>query len=861
MNMNRLSVLVLALCALASCKTTESIPVEAPVIIDLETAEVVPEKKVYRPTEIKVHDLIHTKLDVSFDWQKQYLLGTAELTLKPYFYPSDRLMLDAKGMDINTVEMVNDEGVQTLAFTYDSAFIDIDLGKKFTRFENYTIRIDYVAKPNEYKAQGSDAISDAKGLYFINPDSSEVGKPTQLWTQGETEASSVWFPTIDTPAERMTQEIFITTSKDFQTLSNGQLVYSNFNDDNTRTDYWKQDLAHPPYLVMMAVGDFKVGRDEWQDSKGRVVPVDYYIEPDYADYVFQIFGNTPEMMTFYSQLLNYDYPWDKYAQIVVRDYVSGAMENTTATVHGEFLNQTSRELLDDNNEAVIAHELFHHWFGDLVTCESWSHLPLNESFATYGEYLWFEYKYGEDEADYHSWQSLQGYLNESRYKRVPLIRFDYDDKEDMFDAHSYNKGGQILHMLRGIVGDQAFFTALNLYLNNNQFKDAEVADLRLAFEETTGMDLNWFFDQWFLQAGHPELDITYFFDDETLQQQVVITQTQDLEAYPVFQLPITIDLHVGDQVLREEVMVTEYEQLFTFDVPSKPEWIDVDPEKTLLAVVNDLRPKETYKQQYAAKGNFKSRFEALREAGEEEGNELYAILESGLQDDFWFIRAKAIDFLSEKDSISDLALERIQSLVVNDSKTYTQATALEFMGEYAPEKLDEQFLLDCINKAQSYYVNAAALHALSMKSPDKAIAEAAKYENTDNTDVLLAVADVYLETKAAAGQSFFETQIRKNQGYAKYLLLVRYQSYLNRLDISASEPVVNMVTEIAEGDDPWWVKMNAYRLLGDVKMRLTAEQSTTGTADPLLERVNMALSKINEMEVNPRLKQVLQDYN
>jgi len=375
---------------LVACKTTEILPVAAPVVVHLETAEIVPEKKVYRLTEIKVHDLIHTKLIVAFDWKKQYLMGSAELTLKPYFYPSNRLMLDAKGMDINTVVLVGDEGDKTLAFSYDSAFIDIRLGQEFTRFENYTIRIDYVAKPNEYNAVGGEAITDAKGLYFINPDSAEVGKPTQLWTQGETEGSSVWFPTIDTPSERMSQEIFITTRKDFQTLSNGQLVYSNFNDDDTRTDYWKQDLEHPPYLTMMAVGDFKIGRDEWQDSKGRIVPVDYYVEPDYANYVFQIFGDTPEMMTFYSELLNYDYPWDKYAQIIVRDYVSGAMENTTATIYGEYVNQTSRELIDDNNETTIAHELFHHWFGDLVTCESWSHLPLNESFATYGEYLWLE---------------------------------------------------------------------------------------------------------------------------------------------------------------------------------------------------------------------------------------------------------------------------------------------------------------------------------------------------------------------------------------------------------------------------------------------------------------------------------------
>ncbi|MFT6183070.1 MAG: aminopeptidase N [Flavobacteriales bacterium] len=860
--MKKQAFIVLVACALVACKTTEILPTPAPVVVELETAEIVPEKRVYRPTEIKVHDLIHTKLEVTFDWKKQYLMGSAELTLKPYFYPSNRLMLDAKGMDINTVVLVGDEGDQTLAFSYDSAFIDINLGQEFTRFENYTIRIDYVAKPNEYSAVGSEAISDAKGLYFINPDSSEVGKPTQLWTQGETEASSVWFPTIDTPSERMSQEIFITTRKDFQTLSNGQLVYSNFNDDDTRTDYWKQDLEHPPYLTMMAVGDFKIGRDEWQDSKGRIVPVDYYVEPDYANYVFQIFGDTPEMMTFYSQVLNYDYPWDKYAQIVVRDYVSGAMENTTATIHGEFVNQTSRELIDDNNEAVIAHELFHHWFGDLVTCESWSHLPLNESFATYGEYLWFEHKYGQDEADYHSWRSLQGYLNESRYKRVPLIRFDYEDKEDMFDAHSYNKGGQVLHMLRGIVGDQAFFAALNLYLNTNEFKDAEVADLRLAFEETTGMDLNWFFEQWFLKAGHPELDITYFFDDKTMVQQVVVTQTQDLEIYPLFQLPISIDLHIGDKVARKEVMMTEYEQLFAFDVTEKPDWINVDPEKRLLAVINDTRALDTYQKQFANGGNFKSRFDALREAAEDESeNELYAVLEDGLIDDFWFIRAKAIDFLAQKDSISDLAFERIQNIVKTDPKTYTKATALEFMGEFGPEHLDEAFLLNCINKELSYYVNAAALYALAMKNPELAISEAKKLENTSNTLVLMALADVYVETKVLSGQSFFETQIRAKKGYDKYVLLSRYQTYLRRLDIEASEPTIALVSEIADGQDTWRVKMMAYRLLGDVKLRLSAAEVTSDTVNPLLEKVNTALREIAAAEENPRLKQVLEDYN
>ncbi|NNE55927.1 MAG: M1 family metallopeptidase, partial [Flavobacteriales bacterium] len=385
----------------------------------------------------------------------------------------------------------------------------IKLDTIYSRIQSYDIRIAYTAKPDDLPVGGSEAILADKGLYFINTDSLEVDKPTQIWTQGQTESSSCWFPTIDSPNERTTQEMFITVDERFKTLSNGEQIYSNYNADGTRTDYWKMDLSHPPYLFMMAIGDYVVAHDRWENSKGEVIPVEYWIEPEFQDFAYMIFGNTPEMMSFYSDILGFDYPWPKYSQVIVRDYVSGAMENTTATIHGEFLNATDRELLDGNNEDIIAHELFHHWFGDLVTCESWANLPLNESFATYGEYLWNEHKYGSDEADHTMMNLRESYFNEALYNKKHLIRYNYEDKESMFDAHSYEKGGCILHMLRNEVGDDVFFTALNLYLTNNQFHEVEIHNLRLAFEEVSGRDLLQFFDQWFLGKGHPVLQVTH----------------------------------------------------------------------------------------------------------------------------------------------------------------------------------------------------------------------------------------------------------------------------------------------------------------------------------------------------------------
>ena len=227
------------------------------------------------------------------------------------------------------------------------------------------------------------------------------------------------------------------------------------------------------------------------------------------------------MISHFSELLNYAYPWPKYSQVVVRDYVSGAMENTTASVFMDDLQVDSRYLIDDNWDGIIAHELFHHWFGDLVTSESWSNLTLNEAFATYAEYLWAEHLLGVDEADYLGYEEQQNYLEEAKGKKEDLIRFYYLDKEDMFDSHSYAKGSRILHMLRAHLGDEAFFQTLNEYLTTYANQPVEVHHLRLMAEKVSGQDLNWFFNQWFLDSGHPELEVEKSFNNDTLTISII----------------------------------------------------------------------------------------------------------------------------------------------------------------------------------------------------------------------------------------------------------------------------------------------------------------------------------------------------
>src|SRR6185437_14318840 len=363
-------------------------------------------KHLYRATATRINDLVHTKLDVSFDYDKAWMYGKEWVTLHPHFYPTDSLTLDAKGMEIKEIALVKGNSKLPLKYSYDSMQLQIKLDKTYKAGENYTIYINYVSRPNELKEQGSAAITDAKGLYFINPKGEDKDKPIEIWTQGETESNSAWFPTIDKPNQKTTEEISMTVPSKYVTLSNGLLKSQKKNADGTRTDYWRMDLPHAPYLFFMGVGDYVIVKDHYKN-----LPVDYYVEKEYAPFAKKIFGETPAMIGFYEKITGVPFAWPKYDQVVGRDYVSGAMENTTATLHQESAYQNGRQLVDGNRwEETIAHELFHQWFGDLVTTESWSNITLNESFADYSETLWDTYRYGVDAGDAHIEEDRKAYF-------------------------------------------------------------------------------------------------------------------------------------------------------------------------------------------------------------------------------------------------------------------------------------------------------------------------------------------------------------------------------------------------------------------------------------------------------------------
>ncbi|WP_299681750.1 M1 family metallopeptidase [uncultured Tenacibaculum sp.] len=654
----------------------------------------------YRGERDKIFNLEHTKLKVDFNFQKQTMNGEAWITAKPHFYSVKELELDAKAMLIHKITLNNVD----LKYKYDGFKLKINLPKTYERDEKVTIYIKYTAQPERVKQKGSKAITSAKGLYFINSKGQDENKPTQIWTQGETEASSCWFPTIDAPNQKTSQEIYITVPKKYKTLSNGKLESQTQNSNGTRTDYWNFTQKHAPYLFFMGVGEYEIIKDTYKN-----IPVDYYVEKEYAPFAKDIFGNTPEMLAFFSKITGVEYPWDKYSQIVGRDYVSGAMENTTAVIHGEKAYQTPGQLIDQNvQELTIAHEAFHHWFGDLVTAESWSNLTVNESFANYSEYLWLEHKYGKDEAEAHLFEDIQAYkLGDNPDKH--LVRFYYDDKEDMFDAVSYNKGGAILHMLRNYLGDKAFFEGLNKYLTNNKYGTGEAHELRLALESVTGKDLNWFFNQWYFGKGHPKLDISYDYNDLRKTVTVNVYQTQDQE----FQFPLTIDVFEKNKVKRHTVFVNGKETSFNLSYTTQPKLVQINADGVLLCDISENKVLSDFIFQLKNAKNFRHKREALLEVAKSQhiDNKAFNAIAGVLNDPFYKLRILALQNINLINKYSKRkVIDKIKQMAANDSKTLVQAAAIETLGKLTEPELKPIF--ENALKSPSYSVVGNALVAL-----------------------------------------------------------------------------------------------------------------------------------------------------
>ncbi len=872
-NLLALLSLLYSLLVLSACKNSQSIQYEIPAkdaaailnIFGGETGNMSEEDSSkyhpindYRATRTIKNDLQHTRLEVRFDWAKQHLIGQATIDIKPHFYDVEQVVLDAKGMQIHRVALVNPmgKGDQDLAYTYpDSMRLLIQLDRSYSRNESYRLFIDYTAQPNDLPKNVFDEVLGEKGLYFINPDGTETDKPQQIWTQGETESNSIWFPTIDHPTQNSSQEILITVEDRFKTLSNGKLVSSSKNGDGTRTDHWHQKLPHTPYLFMLAVGEYAIVTDEWNG-----ISMSYYVEPEYEEHARAIFGTTPAMMQFFSELLDYPYPWDKYDQVIVRDYTSGAMENTGAVVFGEFAQQTTRELLDGNDEETISHEIIHQWFGNIVTCESWSHLSLNESFATYGEYLWYEHAYGKQRADEHLNEMLQDYLLSTidPTEEHP-IRFFYEHRDDLFDAISYSKGGCVLHMLRNYLGDEAFFEGVRHYLKENEFSSAEIHDLRIAFEDISGEDLNWFFNQWFMKGGHPELAVTYGYNTNTKEAIVEVEQLQDVANSSLFLLPLSLAIYTEDAVQIEQIVVDKRKQEFRFPVSEKVILMSLDPDRVLVGTISDNKTLEQYNIQLERSSNYSEQLDAMSQIAQQQlrsEKNISSNIAKKLKSESAGLRIAAIEQYAPNKWASDTDfIEQLKNIAFNDSEAPVREAAVEKLAELKSKALSPTFQT-IYEQDQSYHVMNEALIGMAGIDEKKSLALAS--EAVDIPQLQYGVLDIYASYGDSSHDAYFQKVI-KDPNSSHWKALETYGIFLARQDMSTLKNALPLFEDKALNSNKTWIKFRAMRSLNSLADEIALErtQSSDKTMIGQLEEKEMLIRKmmksIAERNTDPKM--------
>lgn len=774
----------------------------------------------YRPSRTLKNDIIHTNLEISFDWSRQQAKGSALLSFKPYHYPQSELVLDAKAFQIDGVYLVKktEEGVkpsleengQKLQFDYDQRKLTIKLNKTYTRNDTVYIKVDYVAKPNELPRNEDDDHPTDKGLYFINPDGMDEGKPKQIWTQGETEMNSAWFPTQDTPNEKITHDFFITVDKNYVTLSNGLMLQSTENGDGTRTDHWKQSIPHAPYLAMLAVGEFEVGKETMANG----LELSYYVEPKYGKDVYNIFGRTAEMIAFFSNIFGVEFPWEKYAQIAVRDFTAGAMENTTATVHEEGVQADTRSLVDGNSDAVIAHELAHHWFGNLVTSEEWGQLPLNESFANYAEYLWAEYDKGEDEADWANLQEMRAYLSESESKQVPLIRYFYKNREDMFDSHSYAKGGRVLHMLRKYVGDDAFFKSLEVYLKRKQFETAEISDVRTAFESVTGEDLNWFFDQWFMKPGHPSIKLTQEYNRGRGILKLDIRQVQDTLATAVYRLPLKIDIWEGGSKKTVPIIMDRSRHVMEIPYANQPDLVLFDADAQLLATIEYEKKTAEWIYQYNHATKFLHKYDALIALeGKLADPEVRAVMTKALNDSFWRLRQLAVANFTEYSGPEFASIEKtIRDLARNDASSMVRAEAILVLSSFGDNENDQIFKEAL--RDTSYHVVSIALDSYLLNKQDDADTVIAEFVDSSNDAVITSVGNYFSKNPKPEHFKWFLEKMTRMNSMDKYNFLQVFGKYLIKCPQDIQRQSLPLLEGLARNSPAYFVRFGAYQVLG-----------------------------------------------
>jgi len=611
-------------------------------------------------------DILHLALDVTPDWTNRTVAGTATIRFKPISKPLPELKLD--GVDLRLEAASSTE--KLLGFQATDQHVILTFEEAIPAEKEASVTIRYNATPK-------------KGLYFRTPQMGYKPEDMHIWTQGEAIEARHWFPCYDEPNEKFTSEITCRVPEGMVVRSNGKLM-SETRDAGAGlvAVRWLQDKPHVNYLVCLVAGHFKKIEDKYKD-----IPLAFYTPVSQFDQAMNSFKDTKDIMAFFEQEIGVPYPWAKYDQIVVDDFTAGGMENTSITVLTDrTLHTTATETLR-SSQGLVAHELAHQWFGDLVTCKDWSHLWLNEGFATYYDALYEGHKHGRDALLYQMHQNARGFLNHSDQTNA-IVRRDFNGPMEQFGYQAYPKGSWILHMLRHQLGEDLFRRCVKTYLERHQYDTAVTEDINAVIEELSGRSWDQFFDQYVYHASQPTLDISYSWDERTKLAKVTVQQTQKLsDDVLLFNVPLTIRFKGKAGAVDRTITVKEKAEDFYISLPAAPEIVRIDPEFALLAKINFNSTTTMLYAQLADPTDMMGRLLAAEKLGDRKDTGAVAKLKETLNNDaFHGVRTAASQALRAigNDAAYDAlrasmrqADARVRSRVVADVASFYRETSLE----------------------------------------------------------------------------------------------------------------------------------------------------------------------------------------
>ena len=644
----------------------------------------------------KNYDVQHIRLKLKFDEQEKSVSGNAAIKVISLSNNFELLELHAHDMEIKSVIFENHF---SLSFQADSETVSIFLPQTFGFHDTVTVQINYFTKPT-------------KGIYFNNPSEKPPIHSGQFFSHSEPENARHWFPCYDKPDDKFTSEIIAIVPDNYFLLSNGELISTNHNHKKrTKTYHWLQNKPHNSYLVSITAGEYL----ELKDLSNRI-PIYYYVYECQKNDAMNSFSGTPKMLSFFENIFGYPYPWHKYAQIVVDNYKAGGMEHTSATTLNDYTIHDRQAHLDRDSDDLVSHELAHQWFGNLITCKDWSHLWLNEGFATYAEILYKEYDSGIDEAQYANYTDQRYYFDMVDDKFFqPIVYENYSDPSDMFNFLTYQKAGQVLHMLHHLIGDSLFFESLKSFLYRYEFGNVETIDFQKTVELVSHQDFSWFFDLWLFHGGHPKFKIHSHWDSKTKKVNLYVRQVQEdsVGLVPeVFQVPVEVEIIGKNKTLSKTIFLKTRSDTFKFSFDSRPLNVRFDKDYYLLKEMDFFKTEDEWIYQLLNDKNVAARLDAIDQLETETLDTLQttdALEHCLLNDPFWAVREEAayllIDFYRPE-------TKDVLKIACNDPNAKVRAAAVNALSNFYDIKYNPLFR-QIAKSDSSYKVVAAALYALS----------------------------------------------------------------------------------------------------------------------------------------------------